>query len=180
MQAASQCAASGEQQRQRATRVVAELAGLREALPCHLESLVAVRVDAGCADMMRACVLGADGTPYAGGAFIFDILLPAAFPAVPPRVKFLTTGGGGWRANPNLYADGTVCLSLIGTWAGPGWEPARSTLLQLLVSLQGLVLNREVRIYSARRTPKQRSQKSCATHALTRFRAAQPYYNEPG
>ena len=89
-------------------------------------------------------LLGADGTPYAGGCFVFDILLPAAFPAAPPRVKFLTTGGGRWRANPNLYADGTVCLSLIGTWDGPGWEPARSTLLQLLVSLQGLVLNREV------------------------------------
>ena len=120
-----------------------QLAGLRDSMPCHWESLVAVRVDAGCADLLRACVLGADGTPYAGGAFIFDILLPAAFPSVPPRVRFLTTGGGAWRANPNLYADGTVCLSLIGTWAGPGWEPARSTLLQLLVSMQGLVLNRE-------------------------------------
>ena len=127
---------------------MAELAGLREALPCHAESLVAVRVDASNADLLRACVLGADGTPYAGGCFVFDILLPAAFPAAPPRVKFLTTGGGRWRANPNLYADGTVCLSLIGTWDGPGWQPARSTLLQLLVSLQGLVLNREVRAFS--------------------------------
>ena len=106
---------------------------------------MAVRVDAGCADLLRACILGADGTPYAGGVFVFDILLPSAFPSVAPQVRYLTTGGGSWRANPNLYNNGTVCLSLLGTWPGPAWEPARSTLLQLLVSLQGLVLNREVR-----------------------------------
>ncbi|CAJ1455889.1 unnamed protein product [Effrenium voratum] len=44
------------------------------------------------------------------------------------------------RLNPNLYRDGKVCLSLLGTWAGPGWDPEKSTLLQVLVSLQGLVL----------------------------------------
>ena len=38
------------------------------------------------------------------------------------------------------YACGKVCLSLLGTWGGPGWDPAVSTLLQLLVSIQGLVL----------------------------------------
>jgi len=106
---------------------------------------VAVRIDAACADLLRACIIGAEGTPYAGGVFLFDILLPASFPSGAPQVRYLTTGGGTWRANPNLYNCGTVCLSLLGTWSGPGWEPGRSTLLQLLVSLQGLVLNREVR-----------------------------------
>jgi hypothetical protein len=57
-----------------------QLSGLRAALPCHWGSAVAVRVDATCADLLRACVLGADGTPYTGGAFLFDILLPAAYP----------------------------------------------------------------------------------------------------
>jgi hypothetical protein len=33
-----------------------------------------------------------------------------------------------------------VCLSLLGTWAGPGWDPKRSTLLQVLVSIQSLIL----------------------------------------
>ncbi len=127
-----------------------QLAGLRDALPCHFRSCVAVRVDSGCADLLRALVLGAEGTPYAGGAFLFDILLPAAYPSCAPQVRFLTTGGGAWRANPNLYNNGTVCLSLLGTWSGPGWEPGRSSLLQLLVSLQGLVL------------------------------IERPYYNEPG
>lgn len=34
------------------------------------------------------------------GFFLFDILLPAAYPAEPPKVKFLTTGGGMVRFNP--------------------------------------------------------------------------------
>jgi hypothetical protein len=31
----------------------------------------------------------------------------------------------------NLYNCGKVCLSLLGTWNGPGWDPAHSTLLQV-------------------------------------------------
>lgn len=51
---------------------------------------------------------------------------------------------GGWRINPNLYEEGKVCLSLLNTWTGKGnevWEPQSSSILQVLVSLQGLVLN---------------------------------------
>lgn len=47
------------------------------------------------------------------------------------QVKFLTTGGGRCRFNPNLYNCGKVCLSLLGTWSGPSWDPATSTLLQV-------------------------------------------------
>ena len=42
--------------------------------------------------------------------------------------------------NPNLYANGKVCLSLLGTWDGPGWVKGESTLLQVLVSIQSLIL----------------------------------------
>ncbi|KAJ1381839.1 ubiquitin-conjugating enzyme/RWD-like protein, partial [Ochromonadaceae sp. CCMP2298] len=44
------------------------------------------------------------------------------------------------RFNPNLYNCGKVCLSLLGTWAGPSWDPSVSTLLQVLISLQSLIL----------------------------------------
>lgn len=46
----------------------------------------------------------------------------------------------------NLYEEGKVCLSILGTWAGDrneSWSPARSSLLQALVSIQGLVLVKE-------------------------------------
>ena len=55
------------------------------------------------------------------------------------QVHFLTTGGGRIRFNPNLYSNGKVCLSLLNTW-GEGWDANTSTILQLLVSIQGLVL----------------------------------------
>ena len=85
-----------------------------------------------------AVIFPPSGTPYSGGAFTFDILLPADYPHKPPKVQFLTTGGGRVRFNPNLYADGKVCLSLLGTWAGPSWDPAKSTLLQVLVRAGGV------------------------------------------
>jgi hypothetical protein len=57
---------------------------------------------------------------------------------------------GSKRFNPNLYQDGKVCLSLLGTWAGPGWVSGTSTLLQVLISIQSLIL------------------------------VSEPYFNEPG
>ena len=40
-----------------------------------------------------------------------------------------------FRFNPNLYADGKVCLSLLGTWHGGDssekWDPVRSNLMQV-------------------------------------------------
>ena len=50
------------------------------------------------------------------------------------------------RVNPNLYEEGKVCLSILGTWAGDrseSWSAARSSLLQAFVSIQGLVLVKE-------------------------------------
>ncbi len=68
-------------------------------------------------------------------------------------VNLETTGGGTVRFNPNLYAEGKVCLSLLGTWSGgenEKWNAKTSTLLQVLVSIQSLIL------------------------------VEQPYFNEPG
>ena len=50
----------------------------------------------------------------------------------------------GERLNPNLYADGKVCLSLLGTWEGKNscemQNPDSSNLQQVLVFMLGLVL----------------------------------------
>lgn len=46
----------------------------------------------------------------------------------------------------NLYEEGKVCLSILGTWSGDKsetWNASRSSLLQALVSIQGLVLVKE-------------------------------------
>jgi ubiquitin-protein ligase len=124
----------------RGSRLLREVSALATALPINPGSSVWVRYDPACFNTLRACIAGPEGTPYSAGLFFFDIFLPASFPAVPPKVQFLTTGHGRVRFNPNLYECGKVCLSLLGTWAGPGWIPNKSTLIQVLVSIQSLIL----------------------------------------
>jgi ubiquitin-conjugating enzyme E2 O len=92
-------------------------------------------------DLVRAVMVGASGTPYQDGLFFFDMHLPPSYPAVPPLVYYHSFG---LQLNPNLYGSGTVCLSLLNTFGGEGsevWLPTTSTLLQVVVSIQGLILN---------------------------------------
>src|SRR3954469_11737591 len=92
-------------------------------------------------DLLRVVMVGASRTPYHDGLFFFDLQLPPSYPAVPPQVYYHSFG---LRLNPNLYESGTVCLSLLNTFGGEGtevWSPVTSSLLQVVVSIQGLVLN---------------------------------------
>ena len=66
----------------------------------------------------KIMIAGPTGTPYAGGLFEFDCFIPLEYPHKPPLMHLRTTGGGSVRFNPNLYNNGKVCLSLLGTWAG--------------------------------------------------------------
>ncbi|KAL3628877.1 putative ubiquitin-conjugating enzyme E2 23 [Castilleja foliolosa] len=107
----------------------------------NLPESIYVRVYEDRMDLLRAVIVGAYGTPYHDGLFFFDFLLPPEYPDVPPSAYYHS---GGWRINPNLYEEGKVCLSLLNTWTGRGnevWDPSTSSILQVLVSLQGLVLN---------------------------------------
>ncbi|TNN11160.1 (E3-independent) E2 ubiquitin-conjugating enzyme UBE2O [Schistosoma japonicum] len=89
-------------------------------------------------------IVGASGTPYEHCLFFFDIGLPSSYPTTPPQVHYYSFGNE--RVNPNLYVDGHICLSLLGTWNGQGtenWSAETSNLLQLVISIQGLILNSE-------------------------------------
>ncbi|CAM9668779.1 unnamed protein product [Choristocarpus tenellus] len=66
--------------------------------------------------------------------------------------------------NPNLYANGKVCLSLLGTWQGPGWDPKTSTLLQA----------RKKKCLNAFTLP------SVLVSIQSLIFVAEPYFNEPG
>jgi ubiquitin-protein ligase len=126
--------------KKRLARVACEMSGLSSSLPVENGSSIFVRCDDTRMDLLKALIVGPEGTPYANGLFEFDILLPPSYPHAPPQVRLITTGGGQVRFNPNLYNCGKVCLSLLGTWSGPGWNPKESTLLQVLVSIQSLIL----------------------------------------
>lgn len=132
--------------RQQMAAVRREMVVLRKGLLGSSEGSAApiiVRAYASRSDLFRCMVVGPHGTPYALVPFFFDFALPAEYPREPPQAHFHAHYVGNERLNPNLYVDGKVCLSLLGTWSGPSWEPQKSTLLQVLVSLQGLVLVEE-------------------------------------
>ncbi|XP_068607121.1 (E3-independent) E2 ubiquitin-conjugating enzyme UBE2O [Brachionichthys hirsutus] len=94
-------------------------------------------------DLFSALIKGPTRTPYEDGLFLFDIQLPNIYPAVPPLFHYLSQCSG--RLNPNLYDNGKVCVSLLGTWIGKGNErwTSKSSLLQVLISIQGLILVNE-------------------------------------
>ncbi|KAG5853737.1 hypothetical protein ANANG_G00029410 [Anguilla anguilla] len=94
-------------------------------------------------DLFSAMIKGPTRTPYEDGLFLFDIQLPNIYPAVPPLFRYLSQCSG--RLNPNLYDNGKVCVSLLGTWIGKGTErwTSKSSLLQVLISIQGLILVNE-------------------------------------
>lgn len=116
------------------------------ALSSSLPENIIVRTYEDRTDLMRVLIVGPDGTPYADAPFVFDVYLnPTKFPYEPPLVYFHSHTNGLGRCNPNLYEEGKVCLSILGTWAGDkseSWNPTKSSLLQVFVSISGLVLVR--------------------------------------
>jgi ubiquitin-conjugating enzyme E2 O len=96
-------------------------------------------------DLLRTLILGPADTPYESAPFLIDLYLPPNYPAVPPVAHFHSWTSGLGRINPNLYEEGKICLSLLGTWPGRGKGEAdtwteKANLLQVMLSLMGLVL----------------------------------------
>ena len=77
-----------------------------------------------------ALIIGLEGTPYFGGFFFFEIKYPDDYPKNSPSVNLLTIDSKV-RFNPNLYENGKVCLSILGTWQGPSWTPVMNIRLVL-------------------------------------------------
>ncbi|KAI0828772.1 hypothetical protein F5Y06DRAFT_302258 [Hypoxylon sp. FL0890] len=130
----------------RMKRLITELSTLQTSLP----EGIFIYYGSSRLDIMKVLIIGPKNTPYEHGLFEFDLWCPMDYPNSPPKMTFRTTNGGRTRFNPNLYEDGKICLSLLGTWSGEPWRASQSTLLQVLVSIQSMIL------------------------------CEQPWYNEPG
>ncbi|RAK84372.1 ubiquitin conjugating enzyme, partial [Aspergillus costaricaensis CBS 115574] len=95
-------------------------------------------------DLLRVLFIGPEGTPYQYAPILIDFHFPEDFPRKPPEAFFHSWIGGQGRINPNLYEDGKICLSILGTWPTQNpdemWSATKSTILQVLVSIMGLVL----------------------------------------
>jgi ubiquitin-conjugating enzyme E2 Z len=84
-----------------------------------------------------AMILGPQDSVYANCFLFFKFEFPHDYPFNPPKIEFLTNDGAT-RFHPNLYTDGKVCLSILGTFAGPGWQSTMS-LSMVLLSLKALL-----------------------------------------
>ncbi|KAL3998353.1 Ubiquitin-conjugating enzyme family protein [Acanthocheilonema viteae] len=137
----------------RTRRLAQEIVTLSNSLPLSSSSSVFVRACEERLDVMKVLITGPADTPYMNGCFEFDVWFPTDYPNSPMHVNLETTGNHTVRFNPNLYNDGKVCLSVLNTWHGrpeERWNPETSSLLQVIVSVQSLIL------------------------------VAEPYFNEPG
>lgn len=84
-----------------------------------------------------ALIIGPTDSIYANCPLFFQFDFPSDYPFNPPKVKFLTNDGKT-RFHPNLYIDGKVCLSILGTFSGPSWQSTMSFSMVLL-SLKALL-----------------------------------------
>ena len=128
-------------------RLTNEMKQMSNFLPIYYSNAIFVRYDESKMDVMKAMIMGAEETSYSHGAFLFDIYFEDTYPTTPPKVNLMTTGGNKLRFNPNLYNNGYVCLSLLGTWTGgkgETWSKDSSNLLQVLLSIQSLVMTEGV------------------------------------
>ena len=86
---------------------------------------------------VKALIIGPKDTPYENGYFFFELHFPKNYPHKPPSA-LLKTLAPGVRFNPNLYTEGKVCLSILGTWSGPSWTVCQS-MTSVLHSIQSLM-----------------------------------------
>ncbi|KAL1870426.1 hypothetical protein Daus18300_005112 [Diaporthe australafricana] len=110
---------------------------------CPAASLRALAV--ACRDVdvrnVKALIIGPHETPYEFGFFEFTFKFNKDYPRKSPSVNAITTNGGRCRFNPNIYAQGRVCLSILGTWRGERgeeWSSAQG-LESILLSIQSLM-----------------------------------------
>jgi ubiquitin-protein ligase len=98
-----------------------------------------IHIDESDTTKIKAMLIGGEDTPYEFGFHFFDVIIPNDYPLDPPKVTY-QTGDGVTRFNPNLYVNGKVCLSIIGTWTGPPWS-AVFTFTTVLLSIKSMIMN---------------------------------------
>ncbi len=124
-------------------RIMSEFSSLKKDLPINWDSSIIMRINQQHTNLISFIISGPKDTPYHNGLFEFHAYFPDGYPSVIPKVLINTTDNDKVRFNPNLYSNGKVCLSLLGTWQGEkgeSWISEISTFFQVLISIQSLIL----------------------------------------
>ena len=86
-----------------------------------------------------AIMFGPKDTPYEFCPLEYSFVIPNDYPFSPPSVLY-KTNDGRTRFHPNFYADGKVCLSILGTYSGPKWASSLN-ITSVLLSIFSLITN---------------------------------------
>merc|ERR1712032_255372 len=104
---------------------------IREAKTLATEKVPGINAvqSADCFNHFAVTVLGPPGSPYEGGTYHADLLLPEDYPMSPPKVLFNTQ-----IYHPNIDMQGRVCLDIL----KKNWTPALQ-IRSVLLSIQALL-----------------------------------------
>jgi ubiquitin-protein ligase len=86
----------------------------------------------------RALIIGPSDTIYENAYLFFNIEFPKNYPFSPPTVRYIAQNNV--RIHPNIYTNGKVCLSILGTWNGPSWSSIMD-INTVLLTIQSLLDN---------------------------------------
>lgn len=107
-------------------RILRELTEIQRDPPSHCS---AGPIDTNDIYHWEGTIVGPDGSPYAGGLFVMDIVFPIDYPFKPPKVTFKTK-----IYHPNINAHGGICLDIL----KDQWSPALS-IAKVLLSISSLL-----------------------------------------
>ena len=86
----------------------------------------------------KAMIIGPKDTIYDNAYLFFSIDFPQKYPYEPPIITYKSQNR--IRIHPNIYVNGKVCLSILGTWSGPSWTSAMD-IINVLITIQSLLDN---------------------------------------
>ncbi|XP_043932435.1 ubiquitin-conjugating enzyme E2 T isoform X1 [Protopterus annectens] len=84
-------------------------------------------------DELQAQILGGANTPYEGGVFSLELLIPERYPFEPPKIHFLTP-----IYHPNIDSAGRICLDILKLPPKGAWRPSLN-ISTVLTSIQLLM-----------------------------------------
>jgi ubiquitin-protein ligase len=121
-------------------------------------------------NLLSALISGPVGTPYHLSLHQFDLALSDGYPDdSAPEVFYRSLVAPS--LNPMINDDGTLCLSLLTLWSRRGsgdssrwWNPDQANLMQVLLSIQGLLFGVQFPIFLQQ--PRLQQHKSKETQRL--------------
>ncbi len=85
--------------------------------------------------VLEAQLTGPRDTPYEGGTFLLEVIVPDRYPFEPPKIRFLTP-----VYHPNIDSGGRICLDTLKMPPRGSWKPSLN-IVTTLATIRLLLAN---------------------------------------